>query len=275
MRTSMMTLGCPNWDLDQVIHHAALYGYNGIDFRGLKAGLDITTLPDFTTHLTTSAKKIADAGLLTSGISSSLNICDQSKWDSNLEEARRTIPVATALNATYVRIFGGGNVAPGQHADAANIGRDCIHAILNLDGARNLKWLFETHDFWIKSTDCALLLNAIPDPAFGALWDIGHTSRVGGETPEQSYAVLGPRIANAHIKDALHDPAHPNAMPDEWRYVLPGQGQLPLAAGVELLAQKGYTGWLTFEHEKRWHPTLADPEVAFPAFIQWFKSLNV
>ena len=90
-------------------------------------------------------------------------------------------------------------------------------------------------------------------------------------TAEYGEYVSGPRIINAHIKDAIIDPS----LPDGFRWVLPGQGQLPLAAGVKLLAQKGYTGWLTFEQEKRWHPTLAEPEIAFPAFINWFKSLNV
>ena len=36
--------------------------------------------------------------------------------------------------------------------------------------------LFETHDLWVKAADCQLLLDDIRNPAFGALWDMGHTS---------------------------------------------------------------------------------------------------
>jgi len=60
---------------------------------------------------------------------------------------------------------------------------------------------------------------------------------------------------------------------DGWRYVTPGQGQLPLAEAIALLRQQGYTGWLVFEHEKRWHPELLEPEEIFPAYVQWVRQL--
>jgi sugar phosphate isomerase/epimerase len=55
--------------------------------------------------------------------------------------------------------------------------------------------------------------------------------------------------------------------------VLPGEGQLPLAESIALLHASGYDGWLQFEHEKRWHPELLEPEVAFPAFTAWARKL--
>ena len=181
--------------------------------------------------------------------------------------------MAKGLGAKVVRIFGGGDLSANTRMELAKIGCDCIESILALDGARDIKWVFETHDLWIQSTDCKLLLDNIPDPAFGALWDIGHTSRVGGETPAQTYAAIGPRVGYTHIKDAVYEPAHPQAMQDGWRYVIPGTGQLPLADAIRLLRANGYTGWLQFEHEKRWHPELLEPEVIFPAFMKWVKSV--
>jgi sugar phosphate isomerase/epimerase len=62
-------------------------------------------------------------------------------------------------------------------------------------------------------------------------------------------------------------------MEDGWHYVLPGEGQLPLAESIALLHENGYDGWLQFEHEKRWHPALFEPEVAFPAFAIWARKL--
>ncbi len=136
-----------------------------------------------------------------------------------------------------------------------------------------MHWLFETHDNWIKSADCRLLLDAIPNPAFGALWDMGHTPRVGGETPAETYAAIGPRIGYTHVKDAVYEPEHPKAMQDGWRYVYPGAGQLPLADALNILRANGYDGWLMFEHEKRWHPNLPEPEEIFPTFPAWARPL--
>jgi hypothetical protein len=42
---------------------------------------------------------------------------------------------------------------------------------------------------------------------------------------------------------------------------------------IDVLKQNGYAGWILFENEKRWHPNLAEPEVAFPAFASWVEPL--
>ncbi|MEI8197463.1 MAG: sugar phosphate isomerase/epimerase [Phycisphaerae bacterium] len=273
MKLAAMTLGCPTWDLDTILKKFKTYGFDGIDFRGLQNDLDITQTTAFTTDLAATARKIADFGLLVSGISSSITACDPAKRAANIEEAKRTIPVAIALGANNIRIFGGAPADPCIQQEAAKIGLDCINAILALPGASQLQWLFETHDHWVRGEHAKLLLDAIPSPNFGALWDLGHTYRVGQETPEQTWAAIGNRVRYTHIKDASFDHAHPHAMADGWRYVLPGTGQLLLEHSVKLLKYHGYNGWLLCEHEKRWHPTLPEPEVIFPYFIQWIKPL--
>jgi sugar phosphate isomerase/epimerase len=106
-----------------------------------------------------------------------------------------------------------------------------VESLLALDGARNLRWLFETHDLWVQAQHCCLLLESIPDPAFGALWDMGHTWRVGKEKPADSFAAIGARIGYTHVKDAIYDPDSPLAMSDGWHFVAPGTGELPLLAG--------------------------------------------
>ncbi len=273
MKIAFMTLGCPNWDLDTICRKGREYGFDGVDFRGYLDEIDITRLPMFTTQAAETRKRLNDAGLEVITVSSSIKVCDAAAKQANLDEARRTIEVAGKLGATNVRVFGGGNLEGSSHAALAEVGLECVREILALDGASGLHWLFETHDNWIKAADCTLLLNRIDNPAFGALWDMGHTARVGGETPEQSYAAIGTRIGYTHVKDAVYDPSHPQAMSDGWRYVLPGEGQLPLAQAIGVLQQHGYDGWILFEQEKRWHPDLAEPEVAFPAFVKWVKPL--
>jgi sugar phosphate isomerase/epimerase len=273
MKIAFMTLGCPNWNLDTIIARGQEYGFDGVDFRGYLDEIDITKLPLFTTQAAGTRKRLNDAGLEVSAISTSITVCRADARDKNLDEARRTIEVSQKLGSSNVRVFGGGYLQKSTHAELAKVGLDCMRAILDLDGASGMHWLFETHDNWIKASDCKLLLDNIEDTAFGALWDMGHTARVGGETPEQSYAAIGPRIGYTHVKDAVHDPNHEWAMDDGWHYVLPGEGQLPLADAIRVLQGHGYDGWILFEQEKRWHPNLAEPEVAFPAFVKWVKPL--
>ncbi len=267
-----MTLGCPAWDLDTICARGREYGFDGVDFRGYKDELDITVLPLFTSEVARTKRRLQDAGLEVSAVSSSIRVCDPEARRQNLDEARRTIPVARGLGAGIVRVFGGGDEKKGR-AELAKIGCDTIEQILALDGARDLLWVFETHDLWVKGADCRLLLDSIPDPRFAALWDMGHTYRVGGESPEESYAAIGKRVGYCHVKDAVHEPKHPKAMEDGWRYVPPGTGQLPLAASIRLLKKNGWDGWLQFEHEKRWHPNLPEPEEVFPGFVKWARPM--
>jgi sugar phosphate isomerase/epimerase len=269
MKISFMTLGCPNWDLDTICARGREYGFDGVDFRGYLETLDITLLPEFTTGAATTLHRLNEAGLEVSAISSSIQVCVSESLDNNLEEARRTIAVAHELRCSNVRIYGGGDLSKHSRKELAQTGSNCLDRILQLDGAKDLHWLFETHDAWVKAENCRLLLESISDPAFGVLWDMGHTYRVGGEQPQDTLAALSGRVGYTHIKDAVYDPQHALAMEDGWHYVLPGTGQLPLAESILLLKQSGYNGWLQFEHEKRWHPNLLEPEIIFPAFVKW------
>lgn len=273
MKISFTTLGCPNWDLDTICKKGREYGFDGVDFRGYLNEIDITKLPLFTAKGAETKQRLTDAGLAVSGVSSSLKVCEADRKMENIEEAKRTIELANTLGFENVRVFGGGNLDGSSHEELAKIGLECVQAVLDLDGADDLHWLFETHDNWVTSTNCTLLLNRIDNLAFGALWDMGHTARVGGETPAQTWAAIGSRVGYTHVKDAIHAASHPQAMSDGWRYMLPGTGQLPLAEAIDILRQHGYDGWMMYELEKRWHSDLEEPEIAFPAFVQWVKPL--
>ena len=56
-----------------------------------------------------------------------------------------------------------------------------------------------------------------------------------------------------------------------WQHVALGRGEIPLAEAARLLIEAGFAGYLTFEHDKRWQPDLAEPEHIFPEAIRWFK----
>jgi hypothetical protein len=59
--------------------------------------------------------------------------------------------------------------------------------------------------------------------------------------------------------------------------VLLGKGEVPCRQVVELLHRESYQGYITAEWEKKWHPTIEEPEVALPQHAetlrQWFAAL--
>ena len=273
MKIAFSTLGCPKWDLDTICRRAVEYGYHGIDWRGLGEHLDITVSPAFTGDLKATAAKIRKAGIEVSGISSSIRLCDAASREANIEEAKRTIRVASALGAKTVRVFCSGDPSKTPKDELARQGADCMDAILCLPGAEKITWGIETHDHWVHTRELRKVLDRLPRPNVGVVWDIAHSPRLAGESPEEVIRAVGPRIVYTHIKDCVKEAANPAAEHDGWRYVLPGRGQIPLAQAIALLKSIGYDGWLVFEHEKRWIPALPEPEEAFPAFANWAKGL--
>ena len=273
MKLSFTTLGCPKWGLPTILARAKEYGFDAVDFRGLGEKLDVTLLREFSTQVDATARMFRDAGLAVSGISSSIRLCDPDQCTANVEEAQRTIPALKALGSQFVRVYGGGSIDRHGREGAVKIARECMHRILALPGASDVQWLLETHDNWIASHDCLMLLNAICAPNVGLVWDIAHSPRFAGESVDMAFSKIGSKVRNTHLKDCRHEPDHAQASLDGWRYVTPGTGDIQLRRAVQLLRKAGYDGYLTFEHEKRWHPELAEPEHIFPAFVQWARQV--
>ena len=143
-KISFMTLGCPSWDIDSICSHGQAFGFDGVDFRGYLDQIDVTLLPEFTSGSAKTFRLLQDAGLAVSGISTSIHACVPENLDQNLEEARRTIDVAKSFEVVNIRLFGGGDRQRYSHEELAKFGRETISFILQLDGANDLKWLFET-----------------------------------------------------------------------------------------------------------------------------------
>ena len=93
------------------------------------------------------------------------------------------------------------------------------------------------------------------------MWDSHHPYRVG-ESPADVYANLGRRILLAQVKDARRRPG------GDWELVLLGEGEVPVREMLGLLAAGGYRGWISVEWEKRWHPEIAEPQVALPQHLR-------
>src|SRR5262245_1131787 len=142
MKLTLTTLGCPHWNLETICRRGQEYGFDGVDFRGYLDELDITKLPLFTTHSTETRQRLQDAGLVVSGVSSSIQLCRAENRDANLDEAKRTIEVAQKLGCDIVRVFGGGSLEGSSHKELAQVGLECMQAILELDDAEGIHWLF-------------------------------------------------------------------------------------------------------------------------------------
>ena len=265
MKLAFTTLGCPRWDVAAIVARAVEYGFDGVDFRGYLGEINIYKLAEFTTQAKETARKFADAGLKVTCTSSSARLMAGAE---SLDEVRAYARMCEAFGAPYLRVFGGGiGTAPREQAVEA-AAKNC-RAMAEVAKDHGVMLLVETHDEWLDSSLMRSLMDAVGSPAAAVLWDVHHPYRLIGEAPATTWKNLGPWIRNTHWKDS----AQAKDAPGGHRLCLMGEGDIPLYRIFETLKKGGYDGWLTLEWEKHWHPELAEPEVAYPQYVQFIRKL--
>ena len=114
--------------------------------------------------------------------------------------------------------------------------------------------VLETHDAFSTGAQVHELITRAAHPAVASLWDLHHPYRQG-EAPEETDRYLSPTLRHVHVKDSK-----------DGHYMLLGEGDIPLFPMLDRVLDGGYTGAISLEWEKRWHPEIAEPEVAFPQY---------
>ncbi len=268
LKLSFTTLGCPGWTLRQIVENAAQMGFDAVDFRGLKENLDITSVPAFTTGLTTTRQMFADAGVAISGIATSARfaVSGTAELQANYDEARRNMELAAQLGAKFLRVYGG-RVPEGHTVDSILPTLiDNLRQIGDEAAQYDVTLVLETHDDWTDSAVFGRLMGEVNHPRVRVLWDLHHPYRTNGESPQTTYANIGPYTASIHVKDSVPsaDGGH--------QYVLLGDGDVPLQEMLELLVSGGYDGYAILEWEKRWISDLPEPESAFPQYVEMMRT---
>jgi sugar phosphate isomerase/epimerase len=121
--------------------------------------------------------------------------------------------------------------------------------------------LIESHGDFTSSPDLEAILKSVGSDHVALLWDAHHTFVAGKEAPAETWKHLGPQVRHTHLKDSVPEGT-------DRRYVLTGTGQVPVKEQVRVAATGGYKGFYCFEWEKKWHPEIEEPEVAFPQYAK-------
>jgi sugar phosphate isomerase/epimerase len=256
------TLGCPEWDWRRVLDFAAAHGYAAVELRGLEKTMDLTVRPEFApARLDETKRQLAERGLRVVCLGSSANMhqMDAAKRAAQLDEARRFIDLAQALDAPYVRVFGDKyQEGVPREAMLAHIAAG-LREVGEYAREKRVTVLIESHGDFTDSPALLEILQRADSPAVALLWDAHHTFVSGKEAPQDTVRQLGSYIRHTHLKDSV--PAEKGR-----RYVLTGRGEVPVRRQVEALARSGYHGYYSFEWEKRWHPEIEEPEIAIAQF---------
>jgi sugar phosphate isomerase/epimerase len=258
------TLGCPAWSWKTIVEQADQLGYAALELRGVAGEMELTKVPELTgTRMAATKKDLAALGIVISdlGASARMHEKDPATRQAQLDEGRRFIDLAHALEVKYVRMFGDKFPAGEPRDDVMKRVIEGFQQMAAHAKAAGVVVLQESHGDFTKSKDLAAIQTGVNSDGFALLWDAHHTFVAAGEAPADTYAALGRYVRHTHLKDSKPAGA-------DRRYVLTGTGEVPVKTQVSVLAKAGYTGYYCFEWEKKWHPEIEEPEVAFPHYAR-------
>jgi sugar phosphate isomerase/epimerase len=267
MPIAFSTLGCPKWDLAQILSFARLHGFAAVELRGLMGNMDLPSQPAFAdAQIEQTERQFAENNIKIACVSSSARMGeeDPAKRSKEIADAKRFIDLATALGAPYVRVFGDGAALPKGTAPGAELKSrvvDGLRQVGDYAGTKNVTVILESHDNFTSSATLKEVFERVNSQHVALLWDAHHTYATGGEDPEFTVKQLGNWIRHTHLKDSV-------ASGDDRKYVLTGRGTVPVKKQIEALQPIGYAGYLCFEWEKVWHPDLEEPEIAIADYAE-------
>jgi sugar phosphate isomerase/epimerase len=267
MKLSFSTLACPDWTMPQIIAIASSARYDGIELRFVENEDSLWKLPAFCgKELASTSQALSDHGLAISCVDTSCrfhspDVQERAWW---LAEGERMADLAAALGAPGVRVFGE-KVQPGaDRASTRNWITDSIRTLAERIAPSGVEVWLETHGDFASASETAEILAGAESPRVGAVWDPANCFLESGERPQEGAALLRESIRHVHLKDLC-------TSPDGWKPVLTGDGDFPLSEVRSALRQLGYDRFVSFEWEKKWHPEIADANIALPQFTHWFR----
>lgn len=269
MKTALNSLGCPDWSFDTLLDFAASAKVDGLEIRGIRGKMRAEEIEEFfPENQSALMDKLHKAGVKIVGFGASSSFHDPRKCDAAFQEAKEAVNVCQRLGIGFVRVFG--NNIPDPQNEKETVQRVaeycralCDHA-LSLDESSPVTVLLEAHGDFNTAQRLHAVCTQTNRSNFGIIWDIAHTFKAYGCDHQEFYRVMKPYIKHVHFKDLKRKDGG-------FEVASLTEGDIPLDSILDMLRSDGFDGYISLEHEKKWHPELPEPEVEFEKFIGYMK----
>ena len=269
MKLAFSTLGCPDWELSEIIAGARNCGYDGIELRALGGSLDLLSRAEFAeAQLAATRKRFEDEGLEICCVDTSCTFhsADANERANQVKIALAHADLAAKLGAPLIRVFPD-KIQTGAEREET---RDWIATSLREIAERlpeDVNVGLETHGDFARTECAAEIVTLASHPQVKLIWDVANSVAAGDAIQEAARTVRA-YLAHVHLRDAK-----PVAATEHWLPVLAGHGRVSFAEAVTAIRELEYNGFVSFEWEKYWHPEIEEPEIALPDFINAIRNL--
>lgn len=258
MRLAYSSLGAPTWDPDRLAGALVEAGYQGVELRIVRDQvIDPAAYDRAARRALRRAFHRQGLDIVCLGASSRFALPKVEERRAQEAALLAYLELAVDLDCPLVRTFGGQVPEGCTPAQAVRWVAESLNRVAPRAEALGVQVVLETHDGFSRAAAVMEALALVESPAVGVLWDTLHPYRMG-ESVGEVLDLVGGRLLHVHVKDGRRRPD------GGWDLVLLGEGEVPVREAVQALQAAGYTGWLSVEWEKKWHPAIPEPEVAIP-----------
>lgn len=268
MKLSISTLGCPGWDFMKVLEEYKKLGCD-IEVRGIDGEMDPDKIVRFSAEKAEETKALLkEYGIKIVGFGTSCNFHDPMTQGKNIAEAKAAIDVCVRMGIPAIRVFGNNIPDKEKMAETAHTLCEGLKAVCAYGAEKGVYCNLEIHGDFNSPEALEMVMAEMKDvPYFGIVWDIEHSDKTVGDDFMKFYKVIKPAVRHVHVKDYIRGEN------GSFTLCLMGEGDIPAKDIIAQLQEDGYDGYFSFEWEKKWVPELQEPEVAFPAFVEYMRSL--
>ncbi len=143
--------------------------------------------------------------------------------------------------------------------DKEEIVRANLAKLLKVAESLGVTLLLKTSGIYANTGRLRNMMDCFACDYLAALWDVHHTYRDFGESPDATIKNLGSYVRHVHLRDS----------DDMGAYQLIGEGTIPIDDVVRALSSVNYDGFISLEWKPEWLQELQDREVIFPYFVNF------
>jgi sugar phosphate isomerase/epimerase len=249
------TLGCPDWSLNDTLARGRAWGYDAIEVGIVDGELVGPGMP--ADERARVAAQLRASGLAVTAVASSVRLV---RGNVAAAELHALLEIAAQWRAPWVRVLSGALDPAAPRSTQLEAMAEVVRGVLPLVERLGVGVALATDHDLSAAGAAAELLALVEDPGFGVIWDVLHTWRAG-DTPSDAWHALADRLVEIQVKDARAGPDGPIVA------TLLGDGDVPWRECLSLADGGDFLGPLVVEWEKRWHPEIAEPDVAMPQHL--------
>ena len=270
MKLAFSTLGCPDWELPQIVQTAQRLGYDGVELRAVGGSLDLLGRPEFSdSQLASTRALFEDQHIEICCVDTSCTFHSPNSHErrEQVELALKHAELAARLHAPLIRIFPD-TIQTGVSREAT---RDYIVESLQQVAERlpdGVTAALETHGDFARAESAVEIMTLVNHSRVRLIWDVANSAAAGDSTGDAGRTVH-PYLSHIHLRDA-----RPLIGSEHWLPVLVGDGKVSFSETLAVIKELNYDGYISFEWEKYWHPEIEEPEVALPNFIDSIRELR-